>query len=180
MVRIRRIAIPVLGVCLLLVAQPVGVEPCAAEETGGPDGPSPAVGALRSAASATASDVTSRAAELPGRTRLGGERLVAAAAEGLARLLPDALLDRVGRARARAQRWHSAAGASVHAAAALRERIARAGGVVAAADRALDTVAALALLAVLLRWRADARRRRHSGAPTRETPRLLRGRAALR
>ncbi len=158
MVHVRRI--PVLCVCALLSGQPAGAEAGASAEGADLDSPSPAVVALRSAASATASDVASSAAALPGRAQLGGERLLDAAAAPLADLLPDALLDGARRARDRAQRWHATAGTSVRLAAALRERLAQGGGLVATADRALDAAAAVTLGGIALVWAADARRRR--------------------
>ncbi len=156
MVPVRRI--PVLCVCALLSGQFAGAEPSA--EGRDPGSPSSAVNALRSAASATASDVASRAAALPGRAELGSERLLDAAVARLVNPLPDALLDGVRRARVRAQRWRTAASTSVRVADALRAGVAHARGITAAADRALDTLAAVVLAGVALRWAADARRRR--------------------
>lgn len=125
--------------------------------------PSPAVVALRTAASATAVDLHARAADLPGRAHLGGLRLGAAARTGLAQALPDSLLDPMRSTRDTASSWYANTGTVVRVASSLRARVTQAGGVVGATDRMLDLAAALAVASVALCWAFDARRRRRSG-----------------
>jgi hypothetical protein len=106
--------------------------------------------ALHTAASATTSDLSARATDLPGRAQLSGLRIGESALARIARALPESLLAPMRSARDTATAWYGTARSVVDATSSLQGWIASAGGVRAAGDRVLDVAAALALGAMLL------------------------------
>jgi hypothetical protein len=114
-----------------------------------PPGPpmAPAASALYVAAAATGDELAAALAEAPGRAALGLRRAAAAA---LTPLVPEAPLARVREELARLDAWRARAQVLAGAATRLRAFSSAAGGPLAAADRALDAAALLAVGAFAL------------------------------
>lgn len=163
------IALRILGACGLafLAATPIAhTDAVAAADV--ETAPSSAVVALRTAAFATTSDLTSRSADLPGRAHLGGLRLGASARTGLVRVLPDEVLHPLRSARDTMSVWRANTRQVVHVASTMHRWISRAGGVRAATGFAFDAAAAGAVGIFALVWalRTLNRRWAHGAWPS--------------
>lgn len=143
-----RCAVAAIGLVLVCAAP---IERASSATAGDePEPPSTVVAALSTAASATTSDLSARAADLPGRAQLSGLRLGESARAGIARALPESLLAPMRSARDTTAAWYGTTRSVVRTTASLQGWVAGAGGLRAAGDRVLDVAAALALGAVLL------------------------------